>query len=506
MITNFLYCIDYPAQSDGVTETDRLAGWLLCSRKLLSVEVQNNDMALVVDYGLHRPDVAQHFKSFPASAQSGLLITASGSKINLNKPFPLKALVEDDNGNSVQLCWEMDMTLSKIQLIEIDDEKATFDILFDKVEERFEATLRQHPWLTIRMDITNKCNLKCIMCHYKEETIYSRPTQAITAEELNLKIHDIAPYVKHIMLSCGFEPLMSKHFHNILKMLHTQYPHIEIAFCTNAMLLNSRVRKSIIENDVTHVLFSLDGVTSATVERIRVGASFKKIIANISALKNLKLKSGRTNPLMFIDFVLMNSNIHEAPAFVEMCAMLGMDIIDFRHLVGNIFFSEHEEMLSFNKPKYNYFRPLIIEAARKHDIDVRLPEPFDTTDTFTPDGLPAVKLDEFKDILPDEQTDNVIPPIEIRRHSGRQEDFAFMNAATCLRPFNEIMIGEEGKILPCSYYNDAMGWLNQGETLHQIFFGENFKKVRRRKLFGRFDHNCLNCPIMHNLLPTEIVK
>lgn len=506
MVTNILYCIDYPAQSDGVTETDRLTGWLLCSRKILSVELQSNEPGYDMAYGIHRPDVAQHFKNFPDNTLSGFSLTASEKKIDLNKALTLKVLAEDDAGRPVQLQVALGLVLSKIQLLEIDDEKATYDILFDEAEKRFEASLRKYPWLTIRMDITNKCNLKCIMCHYKEEAIYSRPTLAITAEELNLKIHDIAPYVKHIMLSCGFEPLMSKHFHDILKMLHTQYPHIEIAFCTNAMLLNSRVRKSIVENDVTHVLFSLDGVTSATVERIRVGASFKKIIANISALKNLKLQSGRTNPLMFIDFVLMNSNIHEAPAFVEMCALLGMDMIDFRHLVGNIFFSEHEEMLSFYKPKYNYYRPLIIQAAKNFGIDVRLPEPFDTTDTYIPENINNVNLDEFKSILPDEQTEIVKPSREINRHSGRQEDFSFLNAATCLRPYNEIMIGEEGKILPCSYYNDAMGWLNEGETLHQIFFGDNFKNVRRRKLFGRFDHNCLNCPIMNNLLPTDIVK
>ncbi len=506
MITNFLYCIDYPAQSDSVTETDRLAGWLLCSRKLLSVEVQNNNMGCVVDYGLHRPDVAQHFKNFPASAQSGFSITASESKINPNKPLSLKALVEDDKGNSVQLCWEMGLTLSKIQLIEIDDEKTTYDALYDEAEKRFEATLRKYPWLTIRMDITNKCNLKCIMCHYKEEAIYSRPTQAITADELDRKLHDIAPYVKHIMLSCGFEPLMSKHFHDILGMLHTKYPHIETAFCTNAMLLNAKVRKSIIENDVTHVLFSLDGVNSATVGRIRVGADFKKIISHILALKALKQQFKRQEPLMFMDFVLMNSNIHEAPAFVEMCAQLGINIIDFRHLVGNIFFSEHAEMLSANKARYNYYRPLIIEAAKKFSMDVRLPEPYETDEQYTPEGIPEVSLDEFNSIVADAQTESVTPPTETLRHSGTESDFSFLNAATCLRPFNEIMIGEEGKVLPCAYYNDAMGWLNEDTTLSRIFFGDNFKLVRRRKLFGRFDHNCLNCPIMANLLPTDTVK
>ena len=64
----------------------------------------------------------------------------------------------------------------------------------------------------------------------------------------------------------------------------------------------------------------------------------------------------RNFPVMFMDFVLMNSNIHEALAFVQLCAELGIDIIDFRHLVGNIFFSEHEEIIANNEEKYNLFQ------------------------------------------------------------------------------------------------------------------------------------------------------
>ena len=91
--------------------------------------------------------------------------------------------------------------------------------------------------------------------------------------------------------------------------------------------------------------------------------------------------------------------------------------------------------------------------------------------------------------------------------SGKDSDFAFLSGASCLRPFNEIMIVDEQKILPCSYYNDSMGNLDEDNTLYSIFFNEKFRKVpRQRKLLSRVDHNCMNCPIMINLLPTEIVR
>ncbi len=505
MITNILYCIDYPSQADAVEETGSVSGWLLCSREIISIEISSQNKNYIFNYRIPRPDVAEHFKKFPDNTECGFSIGINEGTINLKESLVLEVSVKDTHDKPVSLKFDFDLVLSQIKTIEIDDEQSKYDMLFEDAERLFQKTLQQHPWLTIRMDITNKCNLKCIMCHYKEREIYSRPTQAISAEQLQHKLKDIAPYVKHIMLSCGFEPLMSKHFHDILKMLHTEFPQIEIAFCTNGMLLDSKVRKSIIENDVSQIIFSLDGAVAETVERIRVGASFNKIISNILTLKELKQKYKRIMPLMYMDFVLMNSNIHETPAFVEMCSLLGIEMIDFRHLVGNIYFNKHEEMLCNNKPQYNYYRPLIVEAAKKHNIHVRLPEAYEIEEDYEALDVPDIKLTSFKNIKADEQTETVIAPVEIFRHCGNEADYEFLSGAKCMRPFNEIMISEKGKILPCSYYNDAMGCLDDNNTLFDIFFNDNFRQLRRRKLFGRFDHNCINCPIMNNLLPTDVV-
>jgi len=344
------------------------------------------------------------------------------------------------------------------------------------------------------------------MCHYKEEEIYSKPTQAITAPQLKENIQDIAPYVKHIMLSCGFEPLMSKHFTEIVTMLNVNFPHIEIAFCTNGMLLNSIARKTIIEQNVTHLILSLDGINKETVEKIRVGANFEKIISNIMALKELKIKNKRTFPILFMDFVLMNSNINEAPLFVELCANLGIDTIDFRHLVGNIYFNEHDEMLNKYPEKYNYFRIKIIEESKRFNIKVRLPEPFIISSDYKYDNILPINLSDFYKIQPDIQIDEVHNVSEPTHNPSNDDKFEFLFKSSCLRPFNEIMVVDQEKILPCSYYSDPMGYLNDGNTLYSIFFNEKFQKVREKKILSRFDHNCLNCPIKSNLLPTKVVN
>jgi MoaA/NifB/PqqE/SkfB family radical SAM enzyme len=508
MIANILYCIDFPAQTEKSEFSESLVGWLLCSHNISALRVSElSENKCSIEFGSSRPDVALHFKDFSANSDCGFIIKADEDAINLNKTIILNAVIQDDDKSYRNINIQMKLSSSIIHSFEFDDDEAIINESYNKTEEVFVSELKKHPFLTLRMDITNKCNLKCIMCHYKEKEIYSQPAKNISAEELRSKLADIGPFIKHIMLSCGFEPLMSKHFSDILKMLNSSFPHMEIAMCTNGMLLNSKARKEIIENNVTHLLLSFDGVTINTLERIRIGADYYKILSNIKALRDLRKKLNRKFPLMFMDYVMMNSNIHEAPSFVGLCSKLEIEVIDFRHMVGNIYFSDDNEMLNNHKAKYNYYRKLIIEESKKYKIDVRLPEAFETNEVFIPATDQTVDLNEFISVQPDNQDIEVfISTKNTQKKDEYVEGFNFLSKASCLRPFNEIMIVDQNKILPCSFYNEAMGFLDDENTLYSIFFNEKFKKVRQRKMHSRFDHNCLNCPIKSNLLPTEVFK
>ncbi len=507
MVLHFLYCIDFPRPIDVQIASNEIRGWILCSHKILNMDLPSAAMrSCFLEFGTERPDVAQHFNNFPGNVKCGFTVQAIAEPIDLKKGLRLEVEVEHKVGKTKKISIVLDLNTSIIQEIEVDDKQRRHELRHDRIEKKLKKTLPKHPWITIRMDITNKCNLKCIMCHYKEEEIHSQPTKNISADQLRHYLSDIGPYVKSIMLSCGFEPLMSKHFADIITMLNTHYPQIEIDFCTNGMLMDSKARKVIMENNIAHVLLSFDGVTKTVLERIRVGASYSKIIGNIKALRDLKILQHRKFPELLMDFVLMNSNIHEAPLFVQLCAELGIGMIDFRHLVGNIYFSEHEEMLSRFPAKYNYYRELVIDASKKFNVHVRLPEPYNTNESFIPANIPEVNLSDFNAVLPDVQTEIVEPHPDLVLNDNAEEHYRFLDNATCLRPFNEIMIVDQEKILPCSYYSGTMGKLDGSSTLFSIFFNENFRRVRKKKMLSHFDHNCMNCPIAQNLLPTEIIK
>lgn len=508
MIINFLYCIDYPDKNHLTEKTDKISGWLLCSRKIRNIKFANKlkNKELSIEYGRHRPDVAAVFKDFSENEHCGILIRAQKNSINRSEIMKLEVEVEISETCTKKIKINIILSTNTIQDVDVESNRVLTEWKLKINEKKYFKTLKQHPWITIRMDITNKCNLRCIMCHCREKEIYSKPAQNITAGELKQQLMDIAPCVRHLMLSCGYEPLMSKHFSEIVKMIHEDFPHMEIGVCTNGMLLSSKIRKDIIENQVTTILFSLDGVQKSTVERIRVGANFERIVGNIMALRDLKRIFNRTFPLMYMDFVLMNSNIHEAPAFVGFCKELGMELIDFRHMVGNTYFSEHEEMLSNHKEKFNFYRNLILQESVKYNIPIRIPDAYVVQGEYEPETLPDIDILQRNEIKPDEQTIEVSNVKEVYYTHGEDSDFKFLNSVSCNRPFNEIMIREQNKIRPCSYYSEEVGVLDEKNTLGTIFRNEKFTKARRKKYFSIFDFNCMHCPIKSNLLPTDIIK
>ncbi|MEO1086000.1 MAG: radical SAM protein, partial [Acidobacteriota bacterium] len=240
----------------------------------------------------------------------------------------------------------------------------------DNVESRFRDALERQPGLTLRLDIINKCNLRCVMCYFSDETVFKRKTRKMTPQEFRELYDGVAPYVGRVVLSCGDEPLVSNHFAEILGYLGDGFPQLEIEFCTNAMLMNARVRSLMIEKGVTHLMLSMDGTTRHTLERIRVGAKYDKVVANIAALRDLKQATSSRFPALVMDYVMMSSNVHEAPAFVELCKRLGIELIDFRHVIPSVYFDEPDEQLANHPAKYNYFRERVLQEARRHRIDV----------------------------------------------------------------------------------------------------------------------------------------
>ncbi len=338
------------------------------------------------------------------------------------------------------------------------------------------------------------------MCHYSDAAFAKRPVSRIGPEQFAAWFAPLAPMTRDVVLSCGDEPLMSPHFETILRELAERDPEVRIRFCTNGTLMTEKIARAIVAANVHLVMFSFDGVTSDTLHRIRVGSDYRRILRNILGLK--RLRAGRAEPRFVFNYVMLESNIHEAPLFVALAKRLGAATIDFRHAVPFDLYDIEDEMLENDKPKYNYYRERIATAAAEAGLEVYIPPPFVTAGRHDPAGDPAVSLDEFKAelrALGEEFTEPAASPTATETPEAISGSAHFF----CDRPFSEVMIRDQRDVYPCSWHREKMGVLDGTTNLEAIFFGENFRRVRLAMLDPLGAPGCAGCPIKSGKLPIQ---
>lgn len=385
------------------------------------------------------------------------------------------------------------------------------DQIESRIEDSLKARLEQGPFVTLRMDLINKCNLRCQFCHYSDPNISVRPTKTVSLETFDHWFRRLGPNIKEIVLSCGDEPFMAPRFVEILKTISTYSDSLDVGLCTNAMLMTPRIRAALIDYGLTYIIFSMDGATKKTIERIRVKSDYDRIVGNIKALKSLRDRSDSQYPKFLFNYVIMRSNIHETLAFLDICKELEADLVDFRHVVPTDYWNDEDEKLGNYPHLFNTYRDRILAKAKSLELDIVISPPIGTDS-----DLPVISdsrenlLDDFNAV---EEDDNLgLEPIPKRFSpdfvsrkplSLHQEFFA---DSYCDRPFTETVIRNQKEVVPCPWHGQVLGELDEETDLKSIFLGEGFASLRATMLRGEVAPGCSQCPVKSHLLPTSVIS
>ena len=160
------------------------------------------------------------------------------------------------------------------------------------------------------------CNFHCPMCPID---LPSKRKKGLMKWELYKKIiDDLTSYKDDIemmdLFSLG-EPLLDKFlFERIRYAKAVGFRNVGIS--TNASLLNPQKQRLLLESGVDHVIFSIDGVTKETYEKIRVGGIFEIDIKN--CLETIAMRDSDGYPARFlVRFIRQDKNRHEVGAFLK---------------------------------------------------------------------------------------------------------------------------------------------------------------------------------------------
>ena len=226
------------------------------------------------------------------------------------------------------------------------------------------TVLKSYPQRLV-LELTNACNLRCIMCGRDEAEF------APTVFKLDYlkKLEYLLNIVEEVTLFGWGEPTMHPQFIDILKYLNN-FP-VRKYFVTNGMRLN-KIKDALFDYKVDIMAISLDGAKAETNDRIRFGGNFDFIVKNIKEIVNQKRERNLDYPYMNFVMTLMDSNIEELPNLVELAYEIGMEEVKGVYLTV---FTKNllNETLYNKRDKVAYIYMQTEELDKKLGIKLKLP-------------------------------------------------------------------------------------------------------------------------------------
>lgn len=358
-------------------------------------------------------------------------------------------------------------------------------------------------FLHIVLDICNTCNLRCRFCYLslpasREKAIF------LSAESIHRNLQNLLPFTNGLRLSCGYEPLTSPHFTEILRSLEPYHvPHLSLV--TNATLLSEDKIEAIIKNGVETLLFSIDSPDKTTYESIRPGACFETVIANIKRLASRKKALRSQTPFLTLVAVLMQSTIHQLKDLVDLAIDLGAASLTIQHLIP---FSglnmESQAITGKDATKYNTLICQIREYARKNRISLFAPNPFNPNPSPLDRRFNQLRsrTSQLRRVI---FNTSMSPKQKIQDITYGMINYGLQlirgahlpSCSFCRNPFNYIIIQPDGRVKACPYLVDpsSLKVFDSGMPLASVFLGDEYQALRQIMLDGGpYPAPCLNCP------------
>ena len=268
--------------------------------------------------------------------------------------------------------------------------------------------LALHRPVDVFLQVASACNLDCYMCaehNRPEQWRHGRGLKSLPPELFEKIESEIFPYAKRLTIGVGGEPMISRHFLDYLERAHAA--GLEVHVMSNGTQINNDKKAEALARCTVSMEISVDGATPETYERIRRGSKWMTLVKNLQRLNRFRDQmppEERTH--LTLCYVLMKSNVHEFPLFVDFGKAIGADRVSGWHVIP-LTAEGHEETLQEDRARSNAY----CEAARKRGeelgIEVDVPEPFPLA---AGESQPDVELPELDDQVPFHIAASLVPP------------------------------------------------------------------------------------------------
>ncbi len=157
---------------------------------------------------------------------------------------------------------------------------------------------------------SHRCNIRCTHC-YQEST----RTVEVDRAEADEEIRRLAPYLVRLVAGGG-EPFLLTTWKKFLSEFDlSENPYLTFSKSTNATIVSDAVVNQLEQFKNLTLNISMDGV-GKTYERVRVGAKFDQVAANVRRLQGLVKRAPSGLGYLGVSMCVMKSNIRGLADFI----------------------------------------------------------------------------------------------------------------------------------------------------------------------------------------------
>jgi MoaA/NifB/PqqE/SkfB family radical SAM enzyme len=341
--------------------------------------------------------------------------------------------------------------------------KVACDMIGKKIDRKKKNTKLLFSPTSIQVEPTTKCNLRCKFCI---SNVWDRKGMDMSFSDFKKTI-DQFPCAVEILLQGIGEPLMCKDLYKMIEYCNRK--RIMVTITTNAMLLDEAAAKKIVAAGTRWIVISLDGAKKETVESIRIGTNYDKVIDNIKTL--VRVRGERKRPHIIVNFTGCKDNIRELPDVIRLAKELGLDAVE----TWGVHFWANEKLEDKNKGQT--LGENIEEAKKVMNESLKLAEelkiPLLLTGTATRTELYS------------------------KEDAQLQED-----QKLCRKTFKSCFITVDGYVTTCANSPDPRKG-NFGNVLKddfkRIWNGPAYVTARKDRLCGKIPDQCKTCTGPHTV-------
>jgi hypothetical protein len=219
------------------------------------------------------------------------------------------------------------------------------------------------------------CNISCPSCRPNVRTARPEITEKLDAY-MDRELPPLLPGVREITISQSGEALASGHSLRILKSLTpSKYPDLKVELFTNMTLVSPRMWESLGESAgcIKKIFMSVDGATPATLEKLRRGLKWPRLLEALEFVRELRL-GGRLEATT-LQLVLQKDNFRELRELLDLAATYCLDTV----MISKIESHGSYEGKAFHdlnvgdpaNPLFSEYKAAVEDAKRHHALMVQ---------------------------------------------------------------------------------------------------------------------------------------